>query len=253
MRSRTSTLFHVVMGLTLLISTSCSLLQSYDHRVEYRFQKSDHARYNVDSLVVQDSSVAAYLKPYQVELEVRMNRVIGYAETDLRNRPPEGMLGDIIADMMRRTASQKLGYAVDVGLTNWGGIRVPIPKGPITVGDIYTVLPFENVLVVLTFSGRQLQDVANQLAATGGQPISGLRMRIENGKAYDILVGNRPLVADEEYTLVTNDFMAEGGDGYTILKQHLRRQDLNILLRDAMINYVTERYQLAPTPDSRLR
>jgi len=253
MRIRGSTLSYVLIGLTLITNGSCSLLQRQEHRVEYRFQKSDPYRYNVDSLVVQDSSIAAYIRPYQVELEVRMNRIIGYAETDLRNRPPEGNLGDIIADMMRRTASQKLGYAVDIGLTNWGGIRVPIPKGPITVGDIYTVLPFENVLVVLTFSGTQLQAVADQLAATGGQPISGLRMRIENGKAYDILVGNRPIVADEEYTLVTNDFMAEGGDGYTILKQHLQRQDLNILLRDAMINYVTERYQLSPTPDSRLR
>jgi 2',3'-cyclic-nucleotide 2'-phosphodiesterase (5'-nucleotidase family) len=155
--------------------------------------------------------------------------------------------------MIRRTASEHVGYSVDIGLTNWGGLRIPINEGPIRVGDIYSVMPFENTLVLLTFTGEQIRLIADQLAATGGQPISGLRMRIENGKAVDMIVGTRPVKDDEEYTLVTNNFLAEGGDGYTSLLNPIKRQDLNILMRDAMIRYITDRYNVTPTSDARLR
>jgi 2',3'-cyclic-nucleotide 2'-phosphodiesterase (5'-nucleotidase family) len=146
-----------------------------------------------------------------------------------------------------------VGYAVDIGLTNWGGLRAPIDKGPITVGDIYLSMPFDNWLVVLTFKGSQIREIADQLASMGGQPISGLRMRIENGKAHDILIGTRPLVDDYEYTLATNNFLADGGDRVTTLLNAQNRKDIRIYLRDAMIRYITERYSITPTNDQRLR
>jgi 2',3'-cyclic-nucleotide 2'-phosphodiesterase (5'-nucleotidase family) len=201
----------------------------------------------------EDSLVLSMIRPYQVELQTRMKRVIGEAQMEFSNARPDGTLGNLSADMVRRVASQELGIAVDIGLMNWGGIRVPIHEGPITVGDIYAVMPFDNWLVVLTFKGSHIREIANQLASMGGQPISGLRMRIENGKAHDILIGTRPLVDDMEYTLATNNFLADGGDRVTTLIKAQKRQDIQIYLRDAMIRYITERYSITPTNDQRLR
>jgi 2',3'-cyclic-nucleotide 2'-phosphodiesterase (5'-nucleotidase family) len=250
------TRFILLAFILSLSTTSCAVVERLfppDYNIEYSFRDTDENRYNITSELAEDSLVLGMIRPYQVELSTRMKRVIGEAETTFSNVRPDGSLGNLAADMIRRTASQELGLAVDIGLMNWGGLRVPINKGSITVGDIYTVMPFDNWLVVLTFKGSQIREIANQLASMGGQPISGLRMRIENGKANDILIGTRPLEDDLEYTLATNNFLADGGDRITSLLNPLQRQDIQVYLRDAMIRYITERYSITPTNDQRLR
>lgn len=217
------------------------------------FKSIEINRYAIDSNIPEDSLVLSIIRPYQIELTTRMNRVIGQAESDFSNVRPNGSLGDLAADMLRRTASEHIGYPVNIGLTNWGGLRIPINKGPIRVGDIYSVMPFENSLVILTFSGSQIRAIANELAASGGQPIGGLRMRIDDGKAVDILVGTRAITDEDTYTIVTSNFLADGGDGYKTLMSPIKRLDLNILMRDAMIRYINDRYNISPTFDSRLR
>lgn len=247
----------IFLAFILSISTtSCAVVERLfpqNYNIEYSIRDTDENRYTITSELAEDSLVLSMIRPYQVELSTRMKRVIGEAETTFSNVRPDGSLGNLAADMIRRTASQELGVAVDIGLMNWGGLRVPINKGSITVGDIYTVMPFDNWLVVLMFKGSQIREIANQLASMGGQPISGLRMRIENGKANDILIGTRPLEDDLEYTLATNNFLADGGDRITSLLNPLQRQDIQIYLRDAMIRYITERYSITPTNDQRLR
>jgi 2',3'-cyclic-nucleotide 2'-phosphodiesterase (5'-nucleotidase family) len=241
--------------LTMMLS-SCmvvDLIRPKEYETQLDFRGTEINRYAIDGGIAEDSLVMSMIRPYQVELTTRMNRVIGQAESDFSNVRPNGSLGDFAADMLRRTASEHLGFSVDIGLTNWGGLRIPINKGPIRVGDIYSVMPFENTLVVLTFTGAQIRDIANELAASGGQPISGLRMRIEDGKAADVLVGTRAIKDDDTYTIVTSNFLADGGDGYKALQKPVKRQDLNILMRDAMIRYINDRYNVSPTFDSRLR
>lgn len=253
MRIRLLLPFLVALSFSLQACMVVDVFRPKEYETRYDFRETDVDRYDVDAEIAEDSLVLSMIRPFQVELQVRMNRVIGQAESTFSNARPNGSLGDLAADMIRRTASEHVGYSVDIGLTNWGGLRIPINEGPIRVGDIYSVMPFENTLVLLTFTGEQIRLIADQLAATGGQPISGLRMRIENGKAVDMIIGTRPVKDDEEYTLVTNNFLAEGGDGYTSLLKPIKRQDLNILMRDAMIRYITDRYNVTPTSDARLR
>ncbi len=244
---------YILLATLLSSCMVADLVRPRGYETQFDFRGTEINRYSIDGDLAEDSLVLSMIRPYQVELSTRMNRVIGNAESDFSNARPNGSLGDLAADMLRRTASEHLGFAVDIGLTNWGGLRIPINKGPIRVGDIYSVMPFENTLVVLTFTGTQIRAIANELAATGGQPISGLRMRIEDGKAVDVLVGTRAIKDEDTYTLVTSNFLADGGDGYKTLQNPLKRQDLNILMRDAMIRYITERYNVTPTFDSRLR
>jgi len=244
---------YILLSILLSSCVVVDLVRPREYQTRLDLRTTEINRYSIGSDIPEDSLVLSMIRPYQVELTTRMNRVIGQAEEDFSNVRPNGSLGDLAADMLRRTASENLGYSVDIGLTNWGGLRIPINKGPIRVGDIYSVMPFENSIVVLTFSGSQVREIANELAATGGQPISGLRMRIEGGKAVDILVGTRSIKDDDTYTIVTSNFLADGGDGYKTLLNPIKRLDLNILMRDAMIRYINDRYNVSPTFDSRLR
>src|SRR5690606_18727441 len=118
---------------------------------------------------------------------------------------------------------------------------------------IFELMPFENTISVLTLSGTQVQRMADQIAAIGGQPVSGIRFRINNGKATDILVNFEPLNPDSTYLVATNNYMADGGESIEELWRPLERIDLNVLIRDAMIEYIRNRRHLNYELDQRIR
>lgn len=247
-------LFSVLLLTVLLPSCMVvDLMKPKIYAIEHHLNSAETGRLNITSAMPEDSLVMSMIRPYQVELDVRMSRVIGYAGGTFSNARPDGSLGDLASDILRRTASERLGFSVDVGLTNWGGLRVPINEGRITVGDIFAVMPFENHLVILTMTGQQIRALADFLAANGTHPVSGLRMRVQDGEARDVLVGTRPINDAEIYTVVTTNFLADGGDHFHILKDAEKREDMDILMRDAMIRYITDRYNITPTSDGRLR
>ena len=80
-------------------------------------------------------------------------------------------------------------------------------------------MPFENTISVLLLSGEQVRMLADQIAARRGEPVSGIRFRIEDGRAVDILVGAEPLRRNQEYWVATNSYVADGGDGMDVFMQ----------------------------------
>jgi 2',3'-cyclic-nucleotide 2'-phosphodiesterase (5'-nucleotidase family) len=174
-----------------------------------------------------------------------IGRVIGTADALLAKSIPEGTLGNFATDAMLWAARRAFDGPVDMAMTNNGGLRIPIPPGPITVGQMFELMPFENMLSVLTLSGGQVQELADQLAASRGEPIAGFSFRIEAAgdtrAARDILVGGVPLDPAKEYRLVTNDYLASGGGHLNPIHHPLERVDLPVLLRDAFIDYVRDK------------
>src|SRR5690606_18308907 len=107
-----------------------------------------------------------------------------------------------------------------------GGLRIELQRGDITIGNLFELMPFENELVLLELSGRNVQQLADFIAATGGQPVSGLRMKISDGKATDIVVAGKPLKLSRTYKLITYDYLANGGDNSRGLNNPIRRINL---------------------------
>ncbi len=155
--------------------------------------------------------------------EKATNKVIGYTDVLLDGerehvRAGESNLARFATDVFRTVTG------ADVAFTNGGGIRASIQAGNITIGDVYTVFPFGNSLTVKEVTGAQLEEalafgLSSFPTAAGAMPqVSGMTYKIKatGGKPYDIMVGGEPLEAAKKYTLVTNDFMAAGGDGYTM-------------------------------------
>ncbi|HHX27170.1 MAG TPA: multifunctional 2',3'-cyclic-nucleotide 2'-phosphodiesterase/5'-nucleotidase/3'-nucleotidase [Firmicutes bacterium] len=212
--------------------------------------------------VVEDSRIGEIIRTYNKELEAKLSEVIGEAATALDGeranvRTRETNLGNLVADVMREAG------AADIGLTNGGGLRASIGEGLITVGDVFTVLPFDNTLVVLEVAGadiraaleRSVSEYPNQLGAF--LQVSGLSFEFDPAKApgervVSVLVDNKPLDEKKVYTVATNDFVAAGGDGYDMLKDCKVIFSSGEMLRDVFVRYIEQLDKVSPGIEGRI-
>ena len=83
-----------------------------------------------------------------------------------------------------------------------GGLRNILPKGDITVGEIFEILPFENSLCVLTMKGTDMKRLFKAIASLHGEGVSGIRMEIsKEGELLNVTIGGQPVKDDQSYTL----------------------------------------------------
>jgi len=178
----------------------------------------------------EDPAQIALIGAYKKQAEPLMNRVVGQISTTVTRAPNvhgESALGDIIADAML-AAARRDGGKVDIGFMNPGGIRTDLPfrDGKVTYSDIFAVQPFGNDLVVLTLTGADLLTLLKQQYQPSGNNILQVSdgftftWRQPAGKPIEIVadsvkLNGQPIVAVQTYRVVTNNFMAGGGDGFT--------------------------------------
>lgn len=185
-----------------------------------------------------DTALLQLIKPYSDSVNKSMNLVVGEVSESLEKRQPEGSLNNFMADAIRYAAEQHFQMPVHAAFVNYGGIRITqLPKGPVTRGKIFELMPFDNVLVVQQLTGQQLQQFLDHTAARGGWPMSGISMRIQDKKAADVRVDGQPLDLSKTYNVVNSDYVANGGDESNVLKS-IRQNNTGYLMRDALFDYI---------------
>ena len=112
-----------------------------------------------------DSAAIAVLAPYQKTVDSIMSPVIGQSARFMDRFRPESELSNLVADILRYSASAYIGRMADVGVTNMGGLRTALPEGDITYGNIYEITPFENTLCIVTMNGVLLRELFENIAA----------------------------------------------------------------------------------------
>lgn len=236
--------------ISLLFLASCG---STGTVYEYHSTKEDHLYYEIDNSLPDDPEMAAYLAPHIRDMAKKMDRVITVSDGIFEKSSPEGPLGNLTADIVRSRATAEMRETVHVGILNNGGLRVPLPQGEITVGHIYELMPFENYIAVLRFNGKQLLSIADELARVNGEPVSGIRFRIVDGQARDVLVDSDNVDPDAYYWVATNNWMADGGGASSTLWEPLERVNLDVLIRDAIIHNLEKKPVISPATDHRIR
>lgn len=203
-----------------------------------------YTKLQVDSTIIDNPDYVQFYAPYKEQLEAEMNRVVGHAAVDL-TKPgdaPETLLGNFFADaLLAEARKQDPGAAFSFGTK--GGLRIELQQGPITIGHLFELMPFENEIVVLELTDEKVRELAQFIATTDGQPVAGIRMDIDGGRATDIRIGGKPLEMGRTYKLVTYDYLANGGDNSRGLNDPVSRSDLGIKVREALIDYVSEQAQ----------
>lgn len=221
--------FYIYICIAFSLSACNRSFTVYD--IEGEHQKFTPAY--TDKLPEIETAIA----PYRMELEASMNETVVIASGDLPKAQPSSPLGNLLADATKEMASTLLNKDIEVGIMNYGGIRVPsISQGNVSIGNVYEVMPFDNYLVVLNLNGEQLSEVCHTIAAKGGWPVAGLRFKIDEGRAKNILINGKAIDSQMRYTVAISDYLANGGDNLSMLKG-LPQVNTNVLLRDAFMDY----------------
>lgn len=226
----------------------------------------------------EDRAIQSLVEKYRQKVDAVLNSPLGEAQIDLdgeNGRRRETNLGNMIADIMRSVSK------AEVTIINGGGIRTSIRKGEIRVKDVYSVLPFDNYIVAIKLTGKQIVEALEHGLSgieegEGRFPqISGMTLRYslagpKGKRVKEVHLAGIPIDPNQEYSVATNDFLAAGGDGYKAFGEAVKSSrdfavvggmmkgekvvfsDSGRWLRDVVVEHIREKGKIAPTAEGRI-
>lgn len=240
--------------LILLVIGTLGLVSCTSH---YQVNQANRAQYPINQSLPPDSGIIKTYLPYKQKLDAEMNAIVGKTTTALsKGNEGESALANFFADACLISA-KKIDPNIDFAIpsTN-GGIRSSLPKGNITLTNVYELMPFENELWVLTIKGSDVADFAQFVAQSKGQPISGISLKINNNQAVDVLINGKPLDQNKNYRVLTSDYIAGGGNTVSGLAHPIAKKVLNLKVRDAILQYIKDQTAanktISPVLDGRI-
>ena len=200
----------------------------------YKAESLQYSNYRIQQ-TSPSNIITSVIKPYGDSVNKLMNAVIGYNESQLERKKQGNTLGYFITDAYLEMARQKMDTKVDIAFMNTGGVRLPdLPAGTITLGKMYELMPFDNLMMLVKMKGSLLKQYLDTLAANDGIIETGMTIHVVNKTAQEIMIGGKPLDLNAEYTIVHSDYVIIN----TNLLKSLVRKANGYLLRDALIDYV---------------
>jgi len=187
--------------------------------------------------ITPDAGATAIIQPYHDKVLAQMQEVLGVAPVALSKNPGENLVVNFVADLQRTAAAQALHEPIALGVMTNGGMRSPIPAGPITLGNIFELMPFENELVVVDAPGPVVQQLFNY-AAPVRMAVSGATYSVDADKhPQNILIGGQPFNPTKTYSIAMSDYLAGGGDNMLFLRG-VSERSTGLLLRTAIADHI---------------
>lgn len=201
-----------------------------------------------------DPTILSVIEPYRERYNIELSQPISILTAPARFAKPEGSLGNLVADALRFRAAEELRTYVHIGVIDEGSFRLHLDEGPITLGEMLEFMPYENHLTILELPGSSVKQLANEIAALGGGPVSGMRFQIRDDRATALLVDAEPIEDSQRYLVATSSWIANGGGPFRALHNPISREDImTVAIRDLYIDYFRDRDPLEPTTDGRIR
>jgi 5'-nucleotidase len=213
----------------------------------------------LDNSIPEDEAIVARIDEAGAPLEELKNKVIGEAAAPIDGergncRAKECEMGVLVTDaMLARLKDQ----GVTIVIQNGGGLRASIDAGPITMGEVLTVLPFQNTVATFELTGagiiRALENGASQIEEGAGRfaQVAGLRYTLDpaaepGSRISEVMVEAEdgsltPIDEAAVYLLASNDYMRRGGDGYDVFeKEATNVYDFGPNLEDVVADYLAD-------------
>lgn len=191
------------------------------------------------------------LDAYRDSIAKEMDEIINHSDITMNVGCPEGLLGNFITDLSQAYVKREVKntkYTPDFCVLNNGGFRNSLNKGPIRIRDIFEIMPFDNYLVILEIEGDIMLKLLNYIQEKSlsshqrksGVPLSGMRIKLTGDKINRCFINTKEFNPGNKYKILTTNYLANGGDGMSFLKDCKILFNTKLLLRDVIISYVRE-------------
>jgi 5'-nucleotidase len=219
----------------------------------------------IDRFVAEDAATKARIAEAAAPLEEIRQKVVAEAAEPIGGdrevcRAMECSMGSLIADaMLDRVKDQ----GIEIAIQNGGGIRASIDAGPVTMGEVLTVLPFQNTLSTFQVTGatfvEALENGVSQVEEGAGRfpQVAGVTYAFDpkaeaGARVSDVMVGGAPIEADKMYGVVSNNYVRNGGDGYAMFKDAQNAYDFGPDLADVTAEFLAAQGPFTPYTDGRI-
>ncbi|MFZ7091909.1 bifunctional metallophosphatase/5'-nucleotidase [Primorskyibacter sp. 2E233] len=219
----------------------------------------------LDGSVAEEEGTKARITEAAAPLEEVRNKVVAEAAAAIEGnrdvcRAMECSMGNLVADaMLARVKDQ----GIDIAIANSGGLRASIDAGPVTMGEVLTVLPFQNTLSTFQVSGatvvEALENGVSQMEEGAGRfpQVAGMTFTVDpkaepGSRISDVMVGGAPIDLEETYGLVSNNYVRNGGDGYNMFRDADNAYDFGPDLADVTAEYIAAQGPYEPYTDGRI-
>jgi 2',3'-cyclic-nucleotide 2'-phosphodiesterase (5'-nucleotidase family) len=202
------------------------------------------------SEIPEDKDTLELLDSIKAQTDKQMSEKIGSSEMDLdRDHHADSKIGNFITDKLRNLTN------TDVAFQNTYGIRDDIKKGDITLRDVFKALPFENTLVTMTLSGKQIEEVMRQNIGGNNVDIQVSGMSVKYWAKDDrspyrlkIRINGKKLKPKKLYSVTTNNYLASGGEGGLVFLDGQEKVNLPQSIRDAVISAIKRESPIKKLP-----
>lgn len=219
----------------------------------------------LDASVTPDPEIAARVAELGGPIEEAMAVVIGESTDVIEGsrevcRAMECAMGNLVADAMLDRVREQ---GIDVAIQNGGGLRATIDSGEVTMGEVFTVLPFQNTLATFQLTGagivEALENGVSQVADGAGRfpQVSGMSYTFDvaaepGSRISNVMIAGAPIDMEAVYGVVSNNYMRGGGDGYFSFTVAENAYDFGPGLEQVVADFVTENSPYTPYTDGRI-
>ncbi|GAA6182369.1 MULTISPECIES: bifunctional metallophosphatase/5'-nucleotidase [unclassified Shimia] len=219
----------------------------------------------LDASVAEDEAIVARVAELAGPIEEMKTRVVASTSDVIDGdrgscRAGECAMGNLVAGaMLDRVKDQ----GVEIAIQNGGGLRASIDAGEVTMGEVLTVLPFQNTLSTFEVSGEaivaalengvsKLEDGAGRFAQVAGMSYTFDANAEVGSRISDVMVGDAPIDLAKVYGVVSNNYVRNGGDGYKMFRDAQNAYDYGPDLADVTAEYLAENGAAAAALDGRI-
>lgn len=168
----------------------------------------------------------------------RVKDVIAQSSQAMSVQYPEGPLSNWFVDILMRKAEALSGKKVHVGVANFGGIRVNMPEGDVTLDDMLSMFPFKNQVIYVEHKGITLRKMLEKMAAGRFEVLGGVRVVAEDGKLVSAEIDGEPIDDNKVYGVATVSFLLYGGDGLRLADDAVSLKKFDVDIIDAVLEHV---------------
>lgn len=153
---------------------------------------------------------------------------------------PQSELSNLIVDRLMVKAGELTGKRIDVGISNFGGIRADFSEGEIILDDVISMLPFKNFVTYVQLPGSELRRIFERMASLRPEVVGGVQLRFKDGRLTQALIQGKPLQDNALYGVASIDFLLDGGDGINLARNAKSVIVTECLMRDSLLPYLRE-------------